>query len=215
MAPSILEYIDSLTMRAITASEGIDLGIPAQLQLQATAYLVVVLEQTRPGRIDEDVESLGSILVDAGALEMFVLPSAAAGDLVRARERAFYVAKASGADDIVDVCVPRSEIAAYLREVGELATARGAFVVGCGHAGDGNVHLSVYQGDPDERHETLLEIFRCGMAHGGVISGEHGIGAQKRSYFLELEDPSKLALMRRIKGAFDPDGILNPGKVLD
>ena len=215
MAPSILEYIDSLTMRAITASEGIDLGIPAQLQLQATAYLVVVLEQTRPDRIDEDVESLGSILVDAGALEMFVLPSAAAGDLVRARERAFYVAKASGADDIVDVCVPRSEIAAYLREVGELATARGAFVVGCGHAGDGNVHLSVYQGDPGERHETLLEIFRCGMAHGGVISGEHGIGAQKRSYFLELEDPSKLALMRRIKAAFDPDGILNPGKVLD
>jgi glycolate oxidase len=215
LSPSILEYIDTLTMAAITASEGIELGIPATVRDQAAAYLVVVLEQTRPDRVDEDVESLGALLVAAGALEMFVLPPAAATDLVRARERAFYVAKASGADDIVDVCVPRSEIASYLREVQHLAAARGAFVVGCGHAGDGNVHLSVFQGDPEQRHETLLEMFRAGMAHGGVISGEHGIGIHKRSYFLELEDPSKVALMRRVKVAFDPDGILNPGKLLD
>ena len=215
LAPSILEYIDSLTMAAITASEGIDLGIPTPLQDRATSYLVVVLEQTRPDRVDEDVESLGSLLVGAGALEMFVLPPGAAADLVRARERAFYVAKSSGADDIVDVCVPRSEIASYLREVGHLAGQRGALVIGCGHAGDGNVHLSVYQGDPAQRHETLLEMFRRGMAHGGVISGEHGIGTHKRSYFLELEEPSKVAVMRRIKTAFDPDGILNPGKLLD
>jgi len=215
LAPSILEYIDSLTMAAITASEGIDLGIPPGLQGEASAYLVVVLEQTRSERIDEDVEALGSLLVGAGALEMFVLPPVAASDLVRARERAFYVAKAAGANDIVDVCVPRSEIAAYLKEVAALAAERGGFVVGCGHAGDGNVHVSLYQGDPDRRHQTLLEIFRCGMAHGGVISGEHGIGLHKRPYFLELEDPAKLALMRRVKAAFDPDGILNPGKLLD
>jgi len=215
LAPSMLEYIDALTMRAITASEGIDLGIPTELRETAAAYLVVVLEQTRAERIDEDVESLGSLLLGAGALEMFVLPPGAATDLVHARERAFYVAKATGADDIVDVCVPRSEIASYLQEVGELATGRGAFVVGCGHAGDGNVHLSVYQNDPDLRHGTMLEMFRCGIAHGGVISGEHGIGTHKRSYFLELEEPSKLALMRRVKAAFDPDGILNPGKLLD
>lgn len=215
LAPSILEYIDLLTMRAITQSESIDLGIPTELQDQAAAYLVVVLEQTRADRVDEDVEALGELLVEAGALEMFVLPPQKAADLIRARERAFYVAKTSGANDIVDICVPRSEIAPFLRSVGELAVERGAFVVGCGHAGDGNVHLSVYSADPDERHELMLEMFRRGMALGGVISGEHGIGLHKRSYFLDLEDPAKLALMRRLKAAFDPDAVLNPGKLLD
>ena len=107
LAPSILEYIDSLTMRAITASEGVDLGLAADVQAEAEAYLVVVLEQTRPERIDEDVEALGSLLVAAGAQDLYVLPPVAAADLVRARERAFYVAKGAGADDIVDVCVPR------------------------------------------------------------------------------------------------------------
>ena len=215
LAPSVLEYLDTLTMRAITASEGISLGIPAETQEKATAYLVVVLEQTRPDRVEEDIESLGELLVGAGALEMFVLPAGSAADLIRARERVFYVAKAAGADDIVDVCVPRAEMASYLSEVRELAEARGAFVVGCGHAGDGNVHLSIYQSDPHARHETLLEIFRCGMGHGGVISGEHGIGISKRPYFLALENPVKLDLMRRLKSAFDPDGILNPGKLID
>ena len=215
LAPSILEYVDSLTMRAITAAEGIDLGVAAELQERAAAYLLVVLEQTRPERVDEDVESLGTMLLEAGALEMFVLPPGAAADLVRARERAFFVTKAAGANDIIDVCVPRAEIAPFLRAVSELAVGRGAFVAGCGHAGDGNVHLSLFQGDEVLRHETLLEIFRCGIAHGGVISESTGSAPTSGRYFLELEEPSKLALMRRVKAAFDPEGILNPGKLLD
>jgi glycolate oxidase len=75
--------------------------------------------------------------------------------------------------------------------------------------------MSVYQPDPDQRHKLMRGLFEAGMALGGAISGEHGIGRAKKKYFLELEDPVKVDLMRRIKTAFDPHGILNPGNLFD
>ena len=61
----------------------------------------------------------------------------------------------------------------------------------------------------------MHDLFGAAFELGGTISGEHGIGTEKKRYFLELEDPVKVALMRRIKDAFDPSGILNPGKLFD
>ena len=214
IGPLILEYIDLLTMEAMRSSLSLDLGVPDEVREQTLAYLVVMLEQTTADRLDEDVAALAGQVQDLGALDVYVLPDGAAVSLIEAREKAFWLAKAAGADDIVDVVVPRASIAAFMARVSEIAAESGSWVAGCGHAGDGNVHLSVFQPDPAARTAAIRSLFEAGQALGGVLSGEHGVGRTKRSYFLDLEDPVKLALLRRIKAAFDPNGILNPGAVL-
>lgn len=213
VGPLILEYIDLLTMSVITASAGLDLGIPEEVKATALAYLVVVVEGTTEERVDADVAQVAELVTELGAEDVYVLPSHAGAALIDAREKAFWVAKANDADDIIDVVVPRASMPEYLAAVGELATEHEAWVTGCGHAGDGNVHLSVFQKDPDKREAILRGIVATGLSLGGAISGEHGLGTEKKKYFLEFEDPVKIELMRRIKAGFDPNGILNPGKI--
>jgi glycolate oxidase len=154
------------------------------------------------------------MLFELGAVDVYVLPPAAAHQLIDAREKAFWVAKANDADDIVDIVVPRTRIPDFMEKVSAIASEHGAWIAGCGHAGDGNVHLAVFQKDDALRSTIMHSLFAVAMELGGTISGEHGLGTEKRAYFLELEDPVKLDLMRRIKAAFDPNGILNPGTVL-
>ncbi|WP_028921061.1 FAD-binding oxidoreductase [Pseudonocardia acaciae] len=215
LAPLILEYIDGLTMGAITHAQGIDLGLPDEVKETAQAYLLVMLESGHADRLDVDTERLGTLLTELGAIDLYVLPGTSARRLVEAREQAFWTSKAAGANDIIDVVVPRAAIAEYLRISAEIAQRHGSYVLGCGHAGDGNVHLAVFQADDEVRSALLRELFEASMKLGGLISGEHGIGRSKKRYFLELTDPTTVALMRRIKSAFDPEGILNPSVLLN
>lgn len=212
LAPAVLEYLDTLTMASVAQAAGVELGVDAEVAAATTCYLVVVLETNHEDRLEADVQTAGALLAELGALDVYVLPPAAGADLITARERAFFVAKAAGADDIVDTVVPRAAIPGFLSEVAALAEEHGALITGCGHVGDGNVHLSVFLADPDRRKGLLRRVFAAAQALGGTVSGEHGLGTEKRGYFRELADPTVLALLDRVKAAFDPHGILGPGR---
>ncbi len=214
LSPSVLEYLDFLAMASATKNVGLDLAIPKDIQDQAMAYLVVVLENINQSRVDEDIETLCELLGSYGALDIYILPNSKAEALIDAREKAFWVAKASGADDVIDAVLPRKEMPNYLSKVTQIAAESGSFIAGCGHVGDGNVHLSLFQKDKDVKHTTMMSILKTAIDLGGAISGEHGIGVEKLPYFLALEDPIKIQLEKKIKELFDPSGILNPGHVL-
>lgn len=213
--PMILEYIDRSTMTGLLRTNSLALGVPDEIVAATEAYLVVVLESRTEAELDEDVATVAALLSGAGAHDVYVLPAGQGADLLSARENAFWMVKASGADDLIDMVVPRNRIPEYLRAVQSIADGHGSRVYGCGHAGDGNIHFSVFESDDETRSRLIEAIFEMGMSMGGVISGEHGIGRVKKRYYQRLEDPAKLTLQRGIKAAFDPSGILNPGSIFD
>ena len=117
-----------------------------------------------------------------------------------------------------DIVVPRSRIPEMIQRLNQISQKHGLQIISFGHAGDGNIHVNVmYDGESEkESHKAekaVREIFAATLELGGTLSGEHGIGTTKRS-FIEMEiEPAGLELMKRIKTAFDPDGIMNPGKI--
>jgi len=213
--PSILEYLDLLTMSTVTTRAGLDLGVDQRVSAAATAYLIIVLETRTRQQLDADIESLAELLDQAGALETYVLSTGVAHRLIEGREQVFWASKEAGVNDIIDIVVPRSVVPQFLADVGLIAQRHGCLAGGCGHVGDGNVHLFVLQSDDVKRQGFLDELFAHGVAVGGAVSGEHGIGIDKQRPYLNLVDANLLALQRGIKNLFDPRSLLNPYRLLD
>jgi glycolate oxidase len=215
LEPSILEYADSVTMAAMVQAASLELGVAPAVAEQTSAYLIIVLETRTAEQLEGDLAKLAELVESGGSLDVYVLPENAAARLIKARERLFWVTKAAGAQEILDIVVPRSTVPAFLEEASHIAERYDSLVFGCGHVGDGNVHLSVFQPDDDQRAKLLHDLFAFGLALGGQISGEHGIGRDKQGPYLALTDPTLIELQRRIKQVFDPDQLLNPYRLLD
>lgn len=118
-----------------------------------------------------------------------------------------------------DVVVPRAQLPSLLKGIKDIAGRHGVRTVTFGHAGDGNVHINVLKDQlPDKRWESLVpivseEVYRLSLSLGGMLTGEHGIGATRRRYLPLALDEAQIELMRGIKQVFDPNGILNPNKI--
>jgi glycolate oxidase len=116
--------------------------------------------------------------------------------------------------------VPRAQIPALLKGVKALAVEHDVRIICFGHAGDGNVHVNVLKDElPADQWETLVPllshtIYELALSLGGTITGEHGIGATRTKYLHMALEEAQIDVMRRVKSAFDPNLILNPGKIL-
>ncbi len=186
------------------------------------AFLMVIMEGESTDAITEYFATVESICKQHGAVEAMVPGSERAKrKLLYAREQSYHAIKRFAPMEILDIVVPRSQIAVFVKQVKEIGQEHGIPIIAYGHAGDGNVHLHpvcVNMGTVEwlnKLPQLMRLIYQVGIAMGGSISGEHGIGMDKKNY-LDIEiSPAKLNLMKQIKKAFDPNNILNPGKIFD
>jgi glycolate oxidase len=117
-----------------------------------------------------------------------------------------------------DVTVPRDLLSDFIAKLDEISRKSGFAVVLIGHAGDGNIHPGVFTNsrgkeDPDRLQDTLTAIFEAALELGGTLSGEHGIGLEKKRLLSRALDPMAISVMKRIKAVFDPNNIMNPDKI--
>lgn len=192
-------------------------------------HLLVVLDAASEDEIDRLSQAVAEVSVEKGAIDVFIADTPAKQDEVLAIRSKIYDAIKAGTVEILDISVPRAEVAGHVRKVREVAARYGLWLPTFGHAADGNVHthimkaryedgrmVPVPEGEwRDKADRVREELFRDAKERGGVISGEHGIGLVKKPYLPLALDERQIALMRGIKRVFDPNGIMNPGKIFD
>ena len=186
------------------------------------AFLMIILEGDSDDETYANANRIGEICMRNGAVDAFVPPSEAARRrLLDAREKFYPALKSLGPLELADVVVPRSEIPEFVERVKKISDTHGIPILTYGHAGDGNVHLHLLRNDVEEGEwhrrlsGALEETYRLGTSMGGVISGEHGLGFEKKGHLSRSVSGDVIQLMKGIKSVFDPANILNPGKIFD
>lgn len=217
MIPVGLEFMESSIMEIV--EKHLKRELPCQ---RGEAFLMIIMEGDSSAVIYDYFTGVEAICRRHGAFEALVPGSERAKRRLLEMREAFYpTLKQYAPMELIDAVVPRSQIARFVGRVKEIAGVYGIPVIAYGHAGDGNVHLHPVCRDMeiDEWQRKLpglmTDIYRTGIEFGGTISGEHGIGLDKKPFFNLKIDREQLRLMQAIKLAFDPNNILNPGKIFD
>jgi len=215
LLPAALEIVDRNTIKAVEASI-----FAAGYPTDAAAALVVEFDGLDSG-LDREVEEAEMCCREAGAREVRM---ARTGEerlaLWKGRKKAFGAMGRLAPDLLVqDATVPRTRLPEVLKRIGEIAEQYELQVANVFHAGDGNLHPNlVYdRRDPDETNRVEAasrEIMAACVAAGGTITGEHGVGTDKRKYMPLVFSPLELEALEGVRRVFDPQGSFNPGKVL-
>jgi FAD/FMN-containing dehydrogenase len=214
--PSALEITDKFTLKAAREYLG------EERAPHGDAHLFVETDG-HPESVSADAKKLTALLRASGAIGIKTATTEQEVENLWALRREFsYSLRATGLTKLnEDVVVPRGKLV-QLVQFAESLQEESGFPIACfGHAGDGNIHVNIMVPDMEDpaqkaRAESALDqLFRQVLKLGGVISGEHGIGLAKKRWFAEAVGPVAAQAHQALKAAFDPHGILNPGKFLD
>lgn len=188
------------------------------------AMLLIEIDGNDDTQLEREYEIIGKMCQENGAVEVYVADNRTTQERVWALRRnvpegiqAFYPVKSSE-----DLVVPIASIPALLPRIAAIADRYDVIIPCFGHAGDGNIHSTIVKKADmtaelwQEVHEKVrLELYKLVLEAGGTISGEHGIGHKRKQYIPMALDPVAIKLMKRVKLAFDPNRVLNPGKIFE
>jgi glycolate oxidase len=215
ITPSALEFMERAAVKA--AENRLGKQWPNG---DAEAQLLIEVDGSHEETLAGDIEVIAGVVERFGAKDVLLADDRQKVDDIWALRRSIGESvKAISAYKEEDTVVPRANLPQLVRGVKEIAQRYGITAICYGHAGDGNVHVNILKEKMDDAtweknlDGAVREIFQHTVSLGGTISGEHGIGYSQRPYLPIAISPVELKLMRDIKRTFDPNGILNPGKI--
>ena len=214
VTPSMLEFMDAAAVRLARDVGGVDLPADA-------GSLLMIEADGDDDTLPHAVEALMRAAEGEGLVALDDAADDAARERLWAARKALSPALRTLAPGKIneDVVVPVSRIPHLVDGVQALSQEFALPIVCFGHAGNGNLHVNLLfdpanTAEVERAHAALARVFALALSLGGTLSGEHGIGLAKRDFMPQALSPATLALMRQLKSVFDPDGILNPGKLL-
>ncbi|MBN2079825.1 MAG: FAD-binding oxidoreductase [Spirochaetes bacterium] len=215
IVPAAIEFMERDALVLVSSFLGGSIPFP-----EAGAHLLIQVDGSSEDAVHHEIERIGSLPgMDVKSIIVAETPLQRERLWKTRRSIREAIHAASPIFLAEDCVVPRSKIPEFLRDLKALFESSGLRSVMFGHAGDGNVHIDVLKGTMNERAwrdglpELKREIYRRAIALGGTITGEHGIGCVRKEYLGLALSEEEIALLGRIKKAFDPAGILNPGKI--